>query len=90
MGASAVSSIDDPCTKVPPAMITLSWYPGKLLATGMARESTGDAFWIPWQKAFTPSGSLSLIACTISERWEPGAGDVSKPRVVNKWAAGKL
>lgn len=47
IGPSHDSSIDDPCTKLPLAIIILSSYPGISYGVGIAVESIAEPFCIP-------------------------------------------
>jgi hypothetical protein len=52
MGPSALSSMEDPDTKAPAAMMTSLSYPGIGAGYASTKLSTGDEAWIPWQKAW--------------------------------------
>ena len=62
MGPSAESSIDDPDTKAPAAIITGASYPGISQGIGVTWESIGAAACIPLQKASTASALPKVIA----------------------------
>ncbi len=71
MGPSALSSMEDPCTKAPAAMITSLPYPGIAHGIGVTKESTGAAAWMPLQNAMTPSGfpkvTAWMMSCLLSQ-----------------------
>ena len=66
MGASAESSMLEPETNAPAAMMTLSLYPGMSQGSGVKNESTGDAAWTASQKAQILSALPSVIAWIMS------------------------
>ena len=48
-GPSQDNSIEEPCVKLPDAIIIWSWYPGVSHGSGKESESTGEPACIPWQ-----------------------------------------
>ena len=62
IGPSALNSMEEPDTKAPAAMITLLSYPGISHGSGVTKLSIGAAFWMPSQKAMTPSGVPKVTA----------------------------
>ncbi len=62
MGPSADSSMEEPDTKAPAAMITWESYPGISHGSGVTWLSTGAPAWIPLQKAITASGLPKVMA----------------------------
>ena len=81
MGASALSSMEDPWTKAPAAIITGESYPGMSHGSGVTKLSTGAAAWIPWQKAMTPSGVpkvMDWIIWNLEKGFKKTEKEVSK------------
>ena len=79
MGASALSSMEEPEINAPAAMITSQSYPGIAHGSGVTWLSTGAAAWMPLQNSITCSGWLKTTAWIISWRLSVALGTHSKP-----------
>ena len=55
--------------------------------SAVTKLSTGEAAWIPWQKAITPSGVPKVIACMMSWRLSVLSGSTEKPSGSYRFAA---
>ena len=79
MGASAESSMEEPATKAPAAIMTWESYPGMSAGCGATWLSTGAAAWMPLQKASTPSAVPNVTAWMISCLGSPPPGNTPNP-----------
>ncbi len=87
MGASAESSMEEPDTNAPAAMMTWASYPGMSQGSGVTWLSTGAAAWMPWQKAMTASGEPKVTAWMMSCLLSLPFGTTAQPRFSYRLAA---
>lgn len=81
IGPSHESSIDEPWTKLPLAIITLSWYPGMSYGVGIAVLSIAEPAWMPWQNFICFSASPNSIVWTMSALGSSVVGSTLYPKV---------